>query len=163
MDAGVQTAFAFAKWEGADELLSAQVRSGAGWGHLSWARQPGVQAPATGCACMSSTKASLLGSRALLAAASGPIAALLDAPRVSLPPGAASAVQAGPRRVRSWAAREEWLALPDFSNCLHTPPYSALLNCDSWQARRGGWLRGAWHALGRPSRLQMARPDVMLP
>ncbi|KAL4440192.1 hypothetical protein ABPG75_003193 [Micractinium tetrahymenae] len=63
-DAGVQTAFAFAKWEGADELLSAQV---------------------------------------------------------------------GPQRVRSWAAREEWLALPDFSNQLHSPPYSALLNCHSWQ------------------------------
>lgn len=63
-DAGVQTAFKFTLWEGADELLSAQ---------------------------------------------------------------------AGPRRVRSWAAREEWLALPDFSNHLHTPPYSVLLNCDSWQ------------------------------
>ena len=37
--------------------------------------------------------------------------------------------------VRSWAAREEWLPLPDFSNQLHSPPYAALLNCDSWQVR----------------------------
>ncbi len=30
-DAGVQTAFAFAMWEGADELLSAQVGEGRSW------------------------------------------------------------------------------------------------------------------------------------
>ena len=47
--------------------------------------------------------------------------------------------QASPGRVRSWAAREEWLPLPDFSNQLHSPPFAALLNCDSW--RVGGWDR----------------------
>ncbi|PSC73270.1 hypothetical protein C2E20_3539 [Micractinium conductrix] len=41
--------------------------------------------------------------------------------------------QASPGRVRSWAAREEWLPLPDFSNQLHSPPFAALLNCDSWR------------------------------
>lgn len=41
--------------------------------------------------------------------------------------------QAAPRRVRSWAAREEWLGLADFSNMLHSPPYSSMLNCDSWR------------------------------
>ena len=38
-----------------------------------------------------------------------------------------------PTRVRCWAAREEWLALTDFSNSLHSPPYRAMLNCDAWK------------------------------
>lgn len=44
-----------------------------------------------------------------------------------------TSAQAPPQRVRSWGGREEWLPLPDFSNQLHSPPYSLLLNCDSWQ------------------------------
>lgn len=46
-------------------------------------------------------------------------------------------LQAAPQRVRSWGAHEEWLKLGDFSNQLHSLPFSALLGCDSW--RVGGW------------------------
>ncbi|EFN52903.1 hypothetical protein CHLNCDRAFT_138459 [Chlorella variabilis] len=43
------------------------------------------------------------------------------------------AAPAVPQRVRSWAAREEWLAFADFSNQLHSPPFGVLLHCDAWQ------------------------------
>jgi hypothetical protein len=46
-------------------------------------------------------------------------------------------VQVPLQRARSWAAREEWLAVADFSNQLHSPPYAAMLNCDSWQVGAG--------------------------
>ncbi len=63
--------------------------------------------------------------------------------------------------MRSWAAHEEWLALPDFSNHLHAPPYSVLLNCDSWQVRQTGAL------VERHGRiwcgLETARPNRTLP
>jgi len=39
-----------------------------------------------------------------------------------------------PRRVRSWAALENFLDLKEFSNHLHSPPYKALLEIDEWHA-----------------------------
>lgn len=48
-------------------------------------------------------------------------------------PHGCRALQAVPQRVRSWAAREEWLAFADFSNQLHSPPFGVLLHCDAWQ------------------------------
>ena len=58
-------------------------------------------------------------------------------------------VQVPLRRARSWAAREEWLAVADFSNQLHSPPYAAMLNCDSWQV-------GAGRAVVKPCRCRSA-------
>lgn len=39
------------------------------------------------------------------------------------------------KRVHAWAGTELWLPFKDFSNMLHSPPYSVMLNCDSWQVR----------------------------
>lgn len=64
--------------------------------------------------------------------------------------------------MRSWAAREEWLALPDFSNHLHTPPYSVLLNCDSWQVRHRGCRGRRPRQLGSAG-LGGARPGLVPP
>jgi hypothetical protein len=51
--------------------------------------------------------------------------------------------QAFPSRVRSWGGAEEWLGLEEFSSRLCQPPYSALLNCDSWRVSLGqGWVEG---------------------
>ena len=35
----------------------------------------------------------------------------------------------------AWGGMEPWLGFGEFSNMLHSPPYSVLLNCDRWQAR----------------------------
>ena len=48
-------------------------------------------------------------------------------------PTAAVRCRRSRQRVRSWAAREEWLAFADFSNQLHSPPFGVLLHCDAWQ------------------------------
>lgn len=45
------------------------------------------------------------------------------------------------KRVHAWAGRELWLPFKDFSNMLHSPPYSVILNCDSWQV---------WHSNMHP-------------
>lgn len=37
------------------------------------------------------------------------------------------------KRVHSWMGTEPWIPFKDFSNMLHSPPYSVILNCDSWQ------------------------------
>ena len=37
----------------------------------------------------------------------------------------------------AWGGMEPWLGFREFSNMLHSPPYSVLLNCDCWQARLG--------------------------
>ena len=33
----------------------------------------------------------------------------------------------------AWGGTEPWLGFREFSNMLHSPPYSVLLNCDRWQ------------------------------
>lgn len=40
----------------------------------------------------------------------------------------------GQIRVRSWAAREQWLTPDEFVEHLHSAPYDVLLGCDSWRA-----------------------------
>ncbi len=44
-------------------------------------------------------------------------------------------VRAEAKQVAAWGGTERWLGFREFSNMLHSPPYSVLLNCDRWQAR----------------------------
>ena len=46
-------------------------------------------------------------------------------------------VRSAAKQVASWGGTEPWLGFREFSNMLHSPPYSVLLNCDGWQARPG--------------------------
>jgi hypothetical protein len=39
-----------------------------------------------------------------------------------------------PKRVRTWAALENFVDLKEFSNLLHSPPYKVLLEIDEWHA-----------------------------
>jgi hypothetical protein len=39
-----------------------------------------------------------------------------------------------PSHVRSWLGKEAWIPLSDFCSMLRSPPFSAILDFDSWQA-----------------------------
>lgn len=84
-------------------------------------------------------------------------------------------------RAAAWAGAERWLPFEDFSNQLHSPPFSVLLDCDSWQVQRPAsgpaedWFcsgavailsvsvllksRQLWRATGRNDR-QLCVPEV---
>lgn len=131
----MQTAFMFCMPQGAEELLAAQVQPGPG--QCAHARCGVAVAPACLGGCSSDAAAVLplpgsinrcLPPRVLSPAPATPCTATQPAPVCSI-------LQAPPQRVRAWGAREEWLSFGDFSNALHSPPYAALLNCDSWRVR----------------------------
>ena len=42
-------------------------------------------------------------------------------------------VRAESKAVAAWGGTDPWLSFREFSNMLHSPPYSVLLNCERWQ------------------------------
>lgn len=58
----------------------------------------------------------------------------------------------GSGRARCWGAQEAWLDLQGFSAMLREGPYSAMINCDSWQVccscalRTAHWIVQSWSA-----------------
>ena len=44
-------------------------------------------------------------------------------------------VRAEAKVVAAWGGTDPWLGFREFSNMLHSPPYSVLLNCERWQVQ----------------------------